>query len=135
MLTSAAAMGKQLGLDQFYPFRFSELRDLPGEDRSHQFTQTGPENLTFGHGPGACTGRWFLGIMLKVIIVEVLSRYDVAVGPNGQSHGQDGYARPSPMRRLGTTMEVPDPKAVLYFRSRDLHGRSAAQEIRGDVVG
>lgn len=135
MLSSAAAAGKHPPLDQFYPFRFSELRQLPAEHWMHKFTQTGPENLTFGHGPGACTGRWFLEAMLKVIILEVLRRYDVAIGPNGQSHGQDGYARPSPLRHPGTTMEVPDPEAVVYFRSRDSHGLRTEPQIKGGLVG
>lgn len=128
-ITTLAVSGEHPPLKEFYPFRFSQLRDQPGEAGAHQFTQTGPENLNFGHGPGSCTGRWFLAALLKVIVVEVLSRYELALGPGGEGFGEGGCARTPPVRLAGTTMEIPDPAATIYVKSRDARGATRLAKL------
>jgi len=108
---------KQPPLGEFYPFRYSELRAREGEEGFHQFTQTGRDNINFGHGPGSCPGRWFASSEVKVIIIELLRRYDVALGPNGEGDGKE-FNRPQATVLPGSLMNMPDPAAAIYFKER-----------------
>jgi len=77
----------------------------------HQFVTTGPENLGFGHGQHACPGGFFASNEIKVVPVEMLRRYDVALKDDGGSG-----ARP---KTIGAgTSYFPDPTAKVYFRKR-----------------
>ncbi|KAK5132880.1 hypothetical protein LTR08_008400 [Meristemomyces frigidus] len=125
-LASFPAAQKQPPLTDFYPFRFSEQRDAPGEEGLHQFTQTGRENINFGHGPDACPGRWFASAELKAIMVELIMRYDFALGPNGEGETQSGslltsgapLKRPQSIVMPGSLQYMPNPGAAVYFKDR-----------------
>lgn len=49
----------------------------------HQSITTGSENLSFGHGQHACPGRFFASNEIKVLLVEMLKRYDLALTTDG----------------------------------------------------
>lgn len=103
-------------LDAFYPFRHSELRAVPGHENGHQFVQTGLDNINWGHGPMACPGRFFAGAELKCMLIEILRRYDVALGPDGE-----GAGGPSGLKRPANTtypnlLLLPDFKTPIYFK-------------------
>ncbi|KKO96881.1 hypothetical protein THAR02_11012 [Trichoderma harzianum] len=103
-------------LEDFYPFRHSEMRAVPGHENGHQFVQTGPDNINFGHGPMACPGRFFAGAEVKCIIIEILRRYDVALGPGGEgAGGPSGLKRPTNVTYPNLFL-LPDFKTPLYFK-------------------
>lgn len=107
---------KQPSLDTFYPFRHSEIRSLPGQENGHQFVQTGTDSISFGHGPMACPGRFFAGAEIKCILIEVLRRYDVALGSNGEGEGgPSGLRRPSNVTYPNLFL-LPDFTTPIFFR-------------------
>jgi cytochrome P450 len=116
-----AATSLKLTPSRFHPFRFSTLRGRPGEENKHQLVTTGHEQLAFGHGLHACPGRFFASNELKVILVELLRRYDLALGPNGETVGdvaKDGTSFSRPLTMKMHTHIVPDPTAKIFFRNR-----------------
>ncbi|KAI0778803.1 cytochrome P450 [Trametes elegans] len=60
----------------FDPFRFSRMRELDGESTKHQFVNTSPTYLTFGHGKHACPGRFFAANEIKSLLAFILLNYD-----------------------------------------------------------
>ncbi|KAG0646519.1 Cytochrome P450 monooxygenase BOA7 [Hyphodiscus hymeniophilus] len=112
-------MPAQPSLDEFHPWRFSDLRAHPGEENKHQFVTTTNESTVFGHGRWACPGRFFASNEIKTILIQLLSRYDIGVGPAGQGAGEGGdWKRPMTFSVEGGY--YPDPRASLYFRDRKL---------------
>lgn len=89
---------------------------MDGEDNEHQFTHTGRTNLAFGFGKTACPGRWFAAAEIKIFLIEILSRYDVALGSNGEGKG-GGLNRPK-QRILPSLQAMVDDTAALYLRKR-----------------
>lgn len=112
-------MPPQPSLDEFHPWRFSDLRAHPGEENKHQLVTTTTESTVFGHGRWACPGRFFASNEIKAILVQLLKRYDIGVGPAGQGEGEGGeWKRPATFRvEMGY---YPDPTASVYFRDRKL---------------
>ncbi|KAH6707961.1 cytochrome P450 [Leptodontidium sp. MPI-SDFR-AT-0119] len=106
-------MPPQPSLDEFHPWRFSDLRSHPGEENKHQFVTTTTESTVFGHGIWACPGRFFASNEIKAILIQLLKRYDIGVGPAGQGAGGE-FKRPSTYSvEMGY---YPDPTASIYFR-------------------
>ncbi|KAK4067252.1 uncharacterized protein Triagg1_7695 [Trichoderma aggressivum f. europaeum] len=104
-------------LDKFYPFRSSDMRDLPGQENAHQFTQTGNDNLNFGHGAMSCPGRFFASAEAKCIMIEFLRRYDVALGANGEGeNGPNNLKRPKNIVMPGSMQVVPNFTQPIYFK-------------------
>ncbi|KAI4166338.1 MAG: hypothetical protein LQ342_000228 [Letrouitia transgressa] len=102
-------------LSEFYPWRYSDIRKIPGEENNHQFVSADPNNLSFGYGRHACPGRFFASNEIKVLIVELLKRYDMGLGPNGEGI-KEGFQRPKTLE-FGFAYAA-DPKAKVWFRSR-----------------
>lgn len=92
----------------FDGFRFSKLREQPGDETKHQFVTTGPDSLNFGHGVHACPGRFFASNEVKVALAFILQNYDVKL--------KDGHQRPLNVQQ-GTAV-IPDPTASVMFRKR-----------------
>ncbi len=112
-------MPPQPSLDEFHPWRFSDLRSHSGEENKHQFTTTTIESPVFGHGRWACPGRFFASNEIKAILIQLLNRYDIGVGPAGQGEGKGGDWR----RPKTSSVEMgyqPDRTASIYFRDRKL---------------
>ena len=74
----------QPSFDEFYPFRYSDLRSFKGEENKHQLVTTSPESISFGHSQWACPNRFFASNEIKVILIELLKNYDIGLGPNGE---------------------------------------------------
>ncbi|KAF4469441.1 Cytochrome P450 [Fusarium albosuccineum] len=105
-------------LDEFHPWRFNDLRTFNGEENKHQFVTTTTESTVFGHGRWACPGRFFASNEIKAILIQLLARYDIAVGPAGQAEGEGEWKRPSTFSvEMGY---YPDPEASIYFKDREL---------------
>ncbi|KID64198.1 ent-kaurene oxidase, partial [Metarhizium brunneum ARSEF 3297] len=104
-------------LGEFYPFRSYELRRLPGQENAHQFTQTGNDNLNFGHGAMSCPGRFFASAEAKCILIEFLRRYTVALGPGGEGEGGiNDLKRPKNIVIPGNMQVVPNFTQPIYLK-------------------
>ncbi|KAF7888890.1 hypothetical protein EAF00_009190 [Botryotinia globosa] len=60
----------------FSPFRFSSIRETPGNESKYQYVTTSKDSINFGHGNHACPGRFFAGVEIKVVMVELLRNWD-----------------------------------------------------------
>ncbi|CZR49854.1 uncharacterized protein FPRO_16061 [Fusarium proliferatum ET1] len=92
----------------FDGFRYSNLRSIKGQKSHHQAATTGPDYLVFNHGKHACPGRFFAICEIKMILVELLAKYDFRL--------EDGKPGPELMR-VGTETRL-DTKACLEIRRR-----------------
>jgi gliotoxin biosynthesis cytochrome P450 monooxygenase len=114
--TSTTPSASQPPLSEFSAFRHANLRSIPGEENKHQFVTIGSDSLSFGGGTHACPGRFFAAAEIKVVIVEVLKRYDISLGPNGEGDGVGGYQRPK--NGQNGLYYFPNPVAKVWFRDR-----------------
>lgn len=106
-------------LTEFYPWRYADIRSLGEEQQNrHQFVSTDRNNITFGNGTHACPGRFFASNEIKIVLLELLKRFDLALGPQGQIEGQDGYQKPKMLEIQ--SFYSPDPYAKIYIKPRDL---------------
>lgn len=97
----------------FSPFRWSSLRDTPGNESKFQFVTTSKQSMNFGHGNHACPGRFFAGLELKVAIVELLRNWEFRlVGDEGAKGGE------RPKNLVYDVTIMPDPVGQLEFRRR-----------------
>ena len=104
-------------LSVFYPWRYSNLRSISGEENKHQFVSTGTDGISFGHGLHACPGRFLASNNMKVVLVELLKRYDIGLGPNGEGEGVGGFKRPATIQY--DVFCAPDPTAKVWLRNRE----------------
>ncbi|EUC34585.1 hypothetical protein COCCADRAFT_93127, partial [Bipolaris zeicola 26-R-13] len=63
--------------NEFDPWRFYKLRQIPGMENQHQFVSTGDMNYNWGHGTHACPGRFFGSNEIKIIVVEFLKNFEL----------------------------------------------------------
>lgn len=61
--------------DKFDVARFLRLRERPGAESKHQFVNTTPEHMSFGHGQHACPGCFFASNDMKIALCCSLMRY------------------------------------------------------------
>ncbi|ESZ92637.1 hypothetical protein SBOR_6971 [Sclerotinia borealis F-4128] len=97
----------------FSPFRYASLRTAPGNESKYQFVTTSKESMNFGHGNHACPGRFFAGTEIKVVMVELLRRWDVRLIGDEQGVGGE-----RPGNSVYDTTISPNPFAELEFRRR-----------------
>lgn len=64
---------------EFDGFRFYRLRKMAGKENKHLFVTVSPESLTWGYGNHACPGRFFADTEMKVILIELLRKWDIRV--------------------------------------------------------
>jgi hypothetical protein len=64
---------------EFDGFRFYRLRKMAGKENLHRFVTSSTESLTWGYGDHACPGRFFADYELKVLLVELLRKWDFRV--------------------------------------------------------
>lgn len=103
---------------EFNGRRFLDLRAQPGQANRWQFVTTTPEYLSFGHGKHACPGRFFASNEIKIALAHLLMKYDWKVSG-------------SPPKSLLESRFLPDPKAVVACRARELEPEIAALMGRG----
>ena len=96
----------------FDGFRFHRLRQeaLDNAPNAHQFTTTGLGSLMFGHGRYACPGRFFASLESKIVLVNVLQKWDLRLR-------QGQIERPKNLL-LGDS-NITDYMAAIEFRARD----------------
>ncbi|KAI0024832.1 cytochrome P450 [Xylariomycetidae sp. FL0641] len=103
------------GPEVFDGLRWWRLRGVAGRETRHQTVATGPEALTFGHGPHACPGRFFAVAEVKALLVELLRRYDLRLVADGARVG--GEDRRPGDKRFGLDRRS-DPHCVVEVRRR-----------------
>jgi cytochrome P450 len=75
-----------------------------------KFVTTGSDQLHWGVGSHACPGRFFASYEIKMLLAEILVRYDIELLP--------GTERP---RDLAIDIRVvPNPMAAIRFRNRKI---------------
>ncbi|KAK2687474.1 Cytochrome P450 monooygenase 3 [Fusarium oxysporum] len=92
----------------FDGFRYSNLRSIKGQESHHQAATTGPDYLIFNHGKHACPGRFFAICEIKMILIELLAKYDFRL--------EDGKPGPE-LIRVGTETRL-DTEACFEIRSK-----------------
>ncbi|KAF8867032.1 cytochrome P450 [Acephala macrosclerotiorum] len=93
--------------DTFDGLRFYNLRQVsPEDDRRYHLTSTSKTQMQFGGGRHACPGRWFASYEIKLIIIKLLERYEVALN--------EGEGRPKTI--VFQAQQVPNPTAKIRFR-------------------
>ncbi|KAI1827429.1 cytochrome P450 [Xylaria intraflava] len=101
--------------DQFFSnakdfdgFRFERLRkDTDTRHSGLQFTSSFAGSLHFGHGRHICPGRFMGSLISKLLIIEVLLRYDLKLKEE---------ARPGNLMFMD--MDMPNPASQIMFRDR-----------------
>jgi cytochrome P450 len=73
--------------DVFNPYRFVNKRH-DGENDHLQFTSVTNGTMAFGSGKHACPGRFFAALEIKLLMIELLKRFDFRAVP-----GEDGTVR------------------------------------------
>ncbi|KAM7220355.1 Cytochrome P450 [Rhypophila decipiens] len=93
---------------EFDGFRFARPRqDDDGQSERMYTVNTSLKNSTFGHGRHACPGRFFAVNEIKLLMAELLSKYDVKLIPG---------TKPRQMYFGVTT--IPEQKLKLLLRAR-----------------
>ncbi|KAJ5214934.1 hypothetical protein N7468_010613 [Penicillium chermesinum] len=90
-------------------YRFLKKRQQPGHEHRHQLVTTTAESFGFGHGVHACPGRFFASNESKIVLLQLLLKYDWKF--------QDGVTRPKNLEFA--TESVPDPTLAVLFRARE----------------
>lgn len=93
---------------RFDPFRFSNLRKIPGNELKYQHATTGIDNINFGYGIWACPGRFFASAEIKVVLAYLLMHYELKL-----KHGE-----PKPGQQHWGLAILPNPTAEVLFRAR-----------------
>lgn len=92
---------------KFDAYRFSQMRDTPGQDKRAHLVSTSQDQLGFGHGIHACPGRFFAANEIKIALCHMLLKYDWKL-PEG--------VVPKP-KAIGTNF-LPDREAKLMVKRR-----------------
>jgi cytochrome P450 len=97
---------------RFDGFRHYNNRLQPGESNRHQFATTSDKNLHFGHGKFSCPGRFFAANTIKMVISNLLLKYDFHL--EGSATGS--VERPENVRLHEYVFPNPEAKVSLKLR-------------------
>ncbi|KZL80201.1 ent-kaurene oxidase [Colletotrichum incanum] len=97
--------------NKFDPYRFTKLRQNEGEGNHFQFASVTNGTMAFGWGKHACPGRFFASNEIKLILIHLLTNYDIKVVA-----GPDGKMQRYPNLEFGN-MNMPDVKRKLLFKN------------------
>ncbi|SJL13206.1 uncharacterized protein ARMOST_16645 [Armillaria ostoyae] len=90
---------------EFKPWRFSEKRKQEGEGIRHHMATPSLDFVFFGHGRGACPGRFFAVNELKALMSHILLNFDVKI---------DKF--PTPV--WFSDIQIPNQSSKVLFRKR-----------------
>ncbi|TLD03491.1 uncharacterized protein PgNI_11808 [Pyricularia grisea] len=99
---------------EFDPLRFYKLRNSLDEESQKtklNYSYSGPDQLNFGYGVQACCGRVYAGWTIKMVIAELVLKYDLKLseGPGTGDVNRNFTVR---SQRIG------NPKAKILARRR-----------------
>lgn len=95
--------------EEFDPWRFYKMRQQPGHETRHQYTNNGPDLLTWGDGPQVCPGRIFAGNSIKIMLSHLLMHYDLQMPAGAQKPERQSFPNGSVQ---------PDLKFKMMIRKR-----------------
>lgn len=96
----------------FDGFHFERMRRDPRQEHNGlQFTSSYAGSLHFGHGRQMCPGRFMGSLVSKLVVIELLQRYDLKL--------RDGE-RGRPGNIMFFDMDFPDPTYEVLFRDLKL---------------
>jgi cytochrome P450 len=98
---------------EFDGFRFYRLRKMAGKDNKHLFVTTSPESLTWGYGNHACPGRFFADNELKVLLIELLRKWEFRVADPKKTNSES-------LRKMRELVVVVPKDAEIELRRRKL---------------
>ncbi|RAH78823.1 cytochrome P450, partial [Aspergillus japonicus CBS 114.51] len=102
----------------FNPYRFIEDNPIPTpKATSSDFTDADVTFPIWGLGKRACPGRYYASLLLKLVLAQILLRYDVTMGAAANNERRYFYWR---------SAIVPKAGAGLLFRDR---GALALEEV------
>lgn len=110
-----ASIGRES--EPFDGFRYSKKRDGGGcgvegarssSSTRDQYSSTDRDHNTFGHGRYACPGRFIAAVEIKMVLAEMLLRYDV------KFIGGEGRPKNMQFAELG----FQDPRVRVFVRER-----------------
>lgn len=93
--------------DVFDPWRFLKMRKA-GDLNKHHFAYVSDQMVGFGGGTHACPGRYFASYEIKLMLIHMLTRYDIK--------WPDGLTRPPNM--VHDFSNVPNFTATVLFRNK-----------------
>lgn len=97
--------------ETFDGFRWYRKRTQEdGQLNLNQFTMTDANNMHFGHGRYACPGRFFAASSIKVILINLLLRYEVRL---------EGGTTKRPANLPAHEYIFPNPWAKIELRERE----------------
>lgn len=101
--------------DELYPlaatfdaFRWSRMREQPGNENRFQFVSTSTGHINFGHGRDACPGRFFASQEIKLLLAHTLLSYDIKLADSTVLPAPSWYDR----------SRLPNQTAKILFRAR-----------------
>ncbi|RFU80557.1 cytochrome p450 [Trichoderma arundinaceum] len=95
--------------NEFDPWRFLKMRNSIDANK-HHFAYASDQTINFGAGTHACPGRYYAGYEIKLILVHILTRYDVK-WPEGQSR---------PPNMVHDFQNSPSPMVPLLFKEKNI---------------
>ncbi|KAK5996288.1 Cytochrome P450 monooxygenase cheE [Cladobotryum mycophilum] len=93
----------------FDPWRFLKMRKA-GDENRHHFAYASESAINFGAGTHACPGRYYAGYEIKLILIHILTRYDV-MWPKGSSR---------PPNMVHDFQNSPSPMVPVLFREKSI---------------
>ncbi|CAG8978202.1 hypothetical protein HYALB_00011437 [Hymenoscyphus albidus] len=93
-------------LNVFDGYRFSRMREVPGNEAKYQATSTGPGQFTFGHGTNACPGRFFALYIMKIFMIFVLRNYDIRLPSEIRAAGRPKGKTAGVSNLVNSTVEI-----------------------------
>jgi cytochrome P450 len=75
--------------DRFDPYRFYRLRQTGDQNvHRHQFVTVTREDTNFGWGRHSCPGRFFAANEIKLLLVNMLLKYDIKMKDEDAKEGR-----------------------------------------------
>ncbi|ATY60728.1 Cytochrome P450 [Cordyceps militaris] len=94
--------------EEFDGFRFERLRREGEKDQNGlQFTSAYGGSLHFGHGRYMCPGRFMGSLISKLLLIEILQRYDLKLSSVGR-----------PENIMFFDIDIPNPEYEILFKDR-----------------
>lgn len=98
---------------EFDGFRFYRLRKMAGKQNKHLFVTVSQESLSWGYGNHACPGRFFADSEIKVILIELLRKWDLRVADPTKTNAKV-------LRQTRGLFTVPPREAEIEMKRRNL---------------
>lgn len=110
---------------EFDGLRFYRKRQQAGEENKHQFVRVSKTDLAWGFGKHACPGRFLAHIQAKLVLAELLLRYDIVNLPGASRNRSQEFetlvrslhALLSPDAHIDARQVEPDPEGKVMLKS------------------